>query len=94
MSSADWQRNEQRHEKREKMHWILEIILVALLLLSNFSWIVYESYFEKVITTTEEYYDVEQDADGGGNNNPIINGVVINGEAENKVHEENNDQNP
>lgn len=89
MSSADWQRNEQRHEKREKMHYILEVILVALLVLSNLSWIVYEISFEKVITTTEEYYDVEQDADGCGNNNSIING-----EAENKVHEENNDQNP
>jgi hypothetical protein len=83
MSSADWQRNEQRHEKREKRHWILEIILVALLVLTNIAWIIYESSFEEVVTTTEEHYDVEQDADGDGSNNSVINGGAINGEAEN-----------
>ena len=83
MSSADWQRNEQRHGKREKRHWILEIILVALLVFSNIAWIIYESSFEEVITTTEAYYDVEQDADGGGDNNSIINGGnIADGETE------------
>ena len=65
MSSADWQRNEQRHEKREKRHWILEIILVALLVLSNLAWIVYESQFEAAETWEQE---VIQDADNGTNN--------------------------
>ena len=65
MSSADWRRNEQRHEKREKRHWILEIILVALLVLSNLAWIVYESQFEAAETWEQE---VIQDADNGTNN--------------------------
>lgn len=82
MSSADWQRNEQRHEKREKRHWILEIILVSLLVFSNIAWIVYENSFEDYAMTEE--YDVEQDAEGGGDNNSIINGgEIVNGEAEN-----------
>jgi hypothetical protein len=70
------------------------IVLIVLLVGSNIAWIIYENSFEEVIKTTEEYYDVEQDADGGGDNNSIINGGIINGEAESKLHEENNDQNP
>lgn len=92
MSSADWQRNEQRHEKREKRHWILEIILVALLVFSYIAWFVYESQFETVTTTTEEY-DIEQSAEGGNNNSIINGGSIVNGEAEDKV-QENNGQNP
>jgi cell division protein FtsB len=76
MSSADWQRNEQRHEKREKRHWILEIILVALLVLSNFAWIVYESSFDDYVITQE----AEQDAENGTNN--FVGGNVY-GETEN-----------
>ena len=92
MSSADWQRNEQRHEKREKRHWILEIILVALLVFSNIAWIIYEAQFETVETITEEY-DIEQDAEGGNNNSIINGGSIVNGEAEDKV-QENNNENP
>lgn len=77
MSSADWQRNEQRHEKREKRHWILEIILVSLLVFSNISWIVYENSFEDYVITQ----DVEQDAENGTNN--FVGGDVY-GETENK----------
>ena len=76
MSSADWQRNEQRHEKREKRHWILEIILVALLVFSNIAWIVYESQFE---TITEEY-EIQQENNGGNNNSIINGGQITNGE--------------
>lgn len=89
MSSADWQRNEQRHEKREKRHWILEIILVALLVFSNIAWIVYEAQFETTETITEEY-DIEQDAEDGDNNSIINGGSIVNGEAEDKVQENNN----
>lgn len=77
MSSADWQRNEQRHEKREKRHWILEIILVSLLIFSNIAWIVYENSFEDYVITQ----DVEQDAENGTNN--FVGGDVY-GETENK----------
>lgn len=73
---------------------IVILVLIVLLVGSNIAWIIYESQFETVETITEEYYDVEQNADGGGDNNSIINGGVINGEAEDKVHEENNNQNP
>lgn len=89
MSSADWQRNEQRHEKRERRHWILEIILVALLVLTNIAWIVYEAQFETVETTTEEY-DIEQDVEGGNNNSIINGGNIVNGETKDKIQENDN----
>lgn len=79
MSSADWQRNEQRHEKREKRHWILEIILVALLVFSNIAWVVYEAQFE----TVEESTVVEQKNDNGDNNYIGNDGDINYGEAEN-----------
>lgn len=79
MSSADWQRNEQRHEKREKRHWILEIILVALLVLTNIAWIVYEAQFE----TVEESTVIEQDNEQGDNNYIGNDGDINYGEAEN-----------
>lgn len=83
-----------RSEWNNKRLWIVILVLIGALIGTNLAWIIYESSFEEVVTATEEYYDVEQDADGGGDNNSIINGGVINGEAESKVHEENNDQNP
>ena len=89
MSSADWQRNEQRHERREKRHWILHIILVLLLVGSNIAWLAYESQFEAVETITEEY-EIEQDAESGNNNSIINGGGIVNGEAKDKVQENNN----
>ena len=83
-----------RSERHNKRLWIVILVLIGALIASNLAWIIYENSFEEVTTTTEEYYDVEQDADCGGDHNSIINGGVINGEAENNVQEENNDQNP
>lgn len=81
MSSADWQRNEQRHEKRERRHWILEIILVALIVFSNIAWIVYESQFETIT--------YEQDGEGINNVNYGEQGDLNNGtESENQEEEE------
>lgn len=81
MSSADWQRNEQRHEKRERKHWILEIILVALIVFSNIAWIVYESQFETIT--------YEQDGEGINNVNYGEQGDLNNGtESENQEEEE------
>ena len=80
-------------ERHGRRLWIVILVLIVALIGTNLAWIIYENSFEEVITTTEKYYDVEQDADGGGDNNSIINGGVINGEAENNVQEENNDQN-
>lgn len=78
MSSADWQRNEQRHEGEKRRHWILEIILVVLLVASNFGWIYYNSQFEEV----EESVVVEQENDNGDNNYIGENGDITYGEAE------------
>jgi hypothetical protein len=53
MSSADWQRNEQRHERREKRYIGLVVLLIVLLVGSNVAWLVYESQFETIETTEE-----------------------------------------
>ena len=79
-----------RSERHNKRLWIVFLVLIGALIGTNLAWIIYENSFEDYVITQE----VEQDADGGGDNNSIINGGVINGEAENKVHEENNNQNP
>ena len=81
-----------RSERHNKRLWIVILVLIGALIASNLAWVVYESQFEDIVET-EEYYDVEQNADGGGNNNSIINGGVVNGEAEDNIHKENN-QNP
>ena len=85
MSSADWQRNEQRHENREKrLIWVI-VLLICLLVGSNIGWLVYESQFETVESTTEEY-KIEQNAEKGNNNSIINGGEIINGETDDKVH--------
>ena len=80
-----------RSERNSKRLWIIILVLIVALIGTNLAWIIYENSFEDYVITEE--YDVEQDADGGGDNNSIINGGVINGEAENNVQEENNDKN-
>jgi hypothetical protein len=81
MSSADWQRNEQRHEKREKRLWIALIVAVAMLFASNMGWLIYESQFVTV--------SYEQDGDGVNNVNVGEQGDINNGaESQDKVQEE------
>jgi cytoskeletal protein RodZ len=64
MSSADFERHEQRHERREKRFiWIIAI-LILLLVLTNALWIWYESQLETVETWEQE---VIQDAENGEN---------------------------
>ena len=87
MSSADWQRNEQRHLRREKRFVAIIVLLILLLVGSNVGWMIYESQFEVVEETTTEtitttYEDIEQITDAGGNN--LIGGDYVNGEAENR----------
>lgn len=80
MSSADWQRSEQRHLRREKRFIGIIVLLVLLLVGSNVGWLIYENSFEVVEETTETItYDVIQD--GAGTNNSIINGGDISGTA-------------
>ena len=64
-----------RQERQTKRLWIICIILIACLVLTNVGWIIYESQFE-TITTTQ---NVEQDAENG--NNSFIGGDNY-GEAE------------
>lgn len=86
MSSADWQRNEQRHLRREKRFVALIVLLVLLLVGSNVGWLIYESQFEVVEETTETitttYENIEQITDAGGDN--LIGGDYVNGETENR----------
>lgn len=74
------QQSEARAAHREKWLFSIIILLIVLLVGSNFAWIYYESQFETVTTT--EHYEV----DSGGGGNAIINGegsVSVNGESEN-----------
>lgn len=81
MSSADWQRNEQRHLRREKRFVAIIVLLIILLVGSNVGWMLYESPFEDVVTTEE----VIVDADNNGNANYIgQDGNIYNGEDNSK----------
>lgn len=86
MSSADWQRNEQRHEDREKrLIWVI-VLLICLLVGSNIAWLIYENSYEDVITTEEITVDAESD----GIANYIGNdGDIYNGEDYSKENKEN-----
>ena len=81
MSSADWQRNEQRHLRREKRFVALIVLLILLLVGSNIGWLIYESSFEVVEETTETIFEdiVQESADGSNN---IVGGDMI-GETDN-----------
>ena len=69
-----------RQERTIKRLWILCILLIALLVVTNAGWIWYESQFEDVVTT-ETYQDVTQDADGSGSNT-FVGGDWYYGETE------------
>lgn len=55
-----------RAERSNKRLWVIVIILIFALILSNAAWVYYESQFEDVVTTTQE---VQQDTRSGGSNN-------------------------
>ena len=81
MSSADWQRNEQRHLRREKRFVAIIVLLILLFVGSNVGWMIYENQFEVVEETTETIFEdiVQESADG---NNNIVGGDMI-GETDN-----------
>jgi hypothetical protein len=82
MSSADWQRNEQRHLRREKRFVALIVLLVLLLVGSNVGWLIYENQFEVVEEITETI--IAQDNANGYNNYIGNDGDIVNGETDNK----------
>ena len=61
-----------RNERHTKSLVRVIVLLIVLLVGSNFAWLVYENSFEDMTET----YTVEQD--GADTNNSIINGGVIN----------------
>ena len=69
-----------RLERSNKRLWILAIILIAALILSNVAWIVYESQYQVVQETTTT---VEQDNENGYNNYIGNDGDIIYGETNN-----------
>lgn len=91
MSSADWQKNEQRHENREKRYIGVIVLLIVLLVATNIGWLIYESQFETVETITQE--EIIVDAQDSGIANYIgQDGNIYNGE--DYSQEENHNQNP
>lgn len=65
-----------RMERTNKRLWIITIILIAALILSNAAWVYYESQFQVTETT------IEAQQDGGGTN--LISGGDISYGAESK----------
>lgn len=78
MSSADWQRNEQRHLRREKRFVAIIILVIVLLVGSNIGRLVYESQYEVVEETT-----ITQENEDGYNNYIGNDGDIVNGETDN-----------
>ena len=70
-----------RADKTNKRLWILNIILVALLLITNISWIIYESQFSVTESTTIE-------AEQEGDVNIVGGGDVNYGQTESKDHQD------
>lgn len=67
--------NEQRHERKERNFFIVILVLIGLLVLSNLAWLLYESQFE--VVEESETYSISQESEGDANS--IINGGEING---------------
>lgn len=66
-----------RQERANRRLWILCIILIVLLAVTNGAWIYYESQFEDVVST-----EISQDVNSDDGGNAVINdGVHINGKS-------------
>jgi hypothetical protein len=61
-----------RADERFKKLWITIIILILLLVGSNFGWLIYESQYEDVVTTTQTVS--QNTSEGGANSNYFYGG--------------------
>ena len=68
-----------RADRRFKQMWTLVLVLLILLVGSNFGWLIYENQFDEITTTTQT---VTQDIDTNSGDAIINDGVHINGESE------------
>ena len=81
-----------RMERTIKRLWVLCIILIALLAITNGAWIWYENQFEEVVTTSEITQDVTQESDENGSNTFV--GGDMYGETKSETNSQNNDEAP
>lgn len=72
-----------RADKANKRLWIVILVLIVSLILTNVGWIIYESQFEVTETTT-----IEAEQDGSGVN--IVGGGDINYGPESKGNQDQN----
>lgn len=70
-----------RCERHNKKLWVVILVLIGTLIVSNLAWIIYNSQFEFVEETTET--NVTQENDVGDNNYIGNDGDIVYGEAEN-----------
>lgn len=70
--------SEQRHERKERNFFIIILVLVGMLVLSNLAWLVYNSQFDIV----EETEVVTQENENGVNNYIGEDGEIVNGETD------------
>ena len=71
-----------RLERTNKRFFITTIILILALVLTNFSWVIYEMQYESRIVTTT--ISADQEADGNGQN------YIVGGDYADKAEGENN----
>lgn len=76
-----------RADRRFKQMWTLVLVLLILLVGSNFGWLIYENQFDEITTATQT---VTQDIDTNSGNAIINDGVHINGESETDSNEYSN----
>lgn len=77
-----------RMERTNRRMWILSIILIALLFVTNAGWIYYESQFEVVESSSQE---VQQEIDTGNGDATVIGiGDINDGKSEADSTDNNN----
>lgn len=78
-------------ERTIKRLWIIIIILIGLLCITNLAWLVYESQFEEVVTE-QTTIESEQETSDGGNNYVVGGDMIGEAESESNGQENNNPQ--